>query len=142
MMMYKATKTILVKDATINVLWDAHSDVANWSKWQEHIEWIKVSGEVKAGTSFEMKPKGGKAVKLAILNFDKPYLFKDVSHLPLADMEVATYMEEVPDGVSVKLEIKMTGLLTFLWKNVVAKKIITGHEAQYKAMVSYIKAKN
>lgn len=138
--MYKATETIIVKGATIDALWNAHSDVANWDKWQEHIEWVNVSGEIKAGTSFEMKPKGGKAVKLDILIFDKPYLFKDVSHLPLADMEVATYMKEVAEGVSVKLEVKMTGLLTFLWKNVVAKKIIAGHKAQYDAMVSYIKA--
>jgi len=137
--MFREEKTIIVQGATIDELWNAHSDVANWEKWQDDIEWVKVAGEIQKGTTFEMKPTGGPKVKLEVLTFDKPSLFKDVSHLPFADMEVATYMQEIADGVEVKLVIEMRGFLTFIWKKVVAKVILDGHQAQYDAMLTYIK---
>jgi hypothetical protein len=138
--MFKGEKTIIVKGATIDELWQAHSDVANWAAWQDDIEWVKIEGKAQQGASFEMKPAGGPKVKLEILTFDKPSLFKDVSHLPFANMEVSTYMQEVTDGVEVKLIIEMRGFLTFIWKKVVAKAILEGHQKQYDAMEVYIKS--
>ena len=136
--MYKKEKTIIIKGATINELWEAHSDVKNWSKWQDDIEWTKVEGEVKKGTKFIIKPKGGFKVKLEILTFNKPEQFTDVSYLPFCKMFTTTKMREVDNGVEIKLEIEMKGLLTFLWKRIIAKDIINGHLEQNKSMVSYI----
>ena len=138
--MFTGTKTICIKEASIAELWQVHSDVANWAKWQDAIEWVKVDGAVQQGTTFEIKPKGNPKVKMKILEMNKPYLFKDVSYLPFATMEVSTYMEETSDGVIVKVAIEMRGFLTFLWKNVVAKAILEGHKKQYDAMLIYIQS--
>jgi len=136
--MYKEEKTIIIKGATINELWEAHSDVKNWPKWQDDIEWTKVEGEVKKGTKFIIKPKGGFKVTLEILTFNKPEQFTDVSYLPFCKMFTTTKMKEVDDGVEIKLEIEMKGPLTFLWKNIIAKDIINGYLEQNKSMVNYI----
>ena len=136
--MYKNEKTIVIKGASINDLWDAHSDVKNWAKWQDDIEWTKVEDQIAKGTKFTIKPKSGPKVNLEILTFDKPAQFTDVSYLPLCKMFTTTKMKEVEDGVEIKLEIEMKGLLTFVWKNIVAKGIIDGHLAQNESMVNYI----
>lgn len=137
--MFKGEKTIVVSGVSITELWDAHSDVANWSKWQKNVEWVKISEEVKEGTWFEMKPQGAPSVKLKIIEFDKPKRFVDISHLPLTKMKVATLMQQVENGVEIKLVIEMDGFLTFLWKNKIAKVILANHRAQNEAMIKYIK---
>ena len=136
--MYTNEKTIIIKGASINDLWDAHADVKNWAKWQDDIAWTKVEGQIAKGSKFTIKPKGGPKVNLEILTFDKPAQFTDVSYLPLCKMFTTTKMREVENGVEIKLEIEMKGLLTFMWKNIVAKDIINGHLAQNENMVNYI----
>ena len=137
--MWKKEKTIVIKGATIEELWDAHTDIKNWAKWQEDITWTKVENDnVEKGTKFTIKPKGGPKVNLEIITFNKPKQFTDVSYLPLAKMYTSTYMENTKDGVAIKLVIEMKGLLSFLWKNVIAKNIISGHLQQNENMVNYI----
>lgn len=136
--MFQEEKIITVQGASINELWDTHSDVANWAKWQKDIEWTKVEGEVRNGTKFTIKPKSGPKVDLEVVNFDKLTEFTDVSYLPMAKMYTTTTMKEVENGVEIKLTIVMKGLLTFLWKNLVAKGILKGHEQQNLDMVEYI----
>ncbi len=138
--MYTEKTSIKLEGVTINELWEAHADIKNWFKWQDDIEWTKVSGEIKKGTTFILKPKGAFKVKLEIITFNKPTEFTDVSYLPLAKMYTTTKMKEIKNGVEITLEIKMKGLLTFLWKNVIAKDIIRGHQEQNKQMVTYIKS--
>lgn len=138
--MWKATKTIQIKGATMNELWDAHSDVANWSKWQQSIDWTKVDGKIKKGSLFVIKPKSGPKVKLEVITYDKPSKFTDLSYLPLCKMYTTTKMRKVDDGVEITLDIEMKGLLTFLWKKVIARDIINGHLKQNEDMVNYIKS--
>ncbi len=137
--MYKKEKIITIKGATIEELWDTHADIKNWAKWQQDISWTKVESDiVKKGTKFSLKPKNGLKVNLEIITFNKPKQFTDVSYLPLAKMYTSTFMENTKDGVAIKLVIEMKGFLTFLWKNVIAKDIISGHLQQNKNMVDYI----
>ncbi len=136
--MWKQTKKIQLKGATIDELWNTHSDVKNWSAWQEDIEWTKVDEVVRKGTKFTIKPKGAPKVKLEVVTFDKPSTFTDISYLPLAKMKTTTKMVEIDDKVEIILEIEMTGLLTFLWKKVIAKGILEGHLKQNKDMINYI----
>jgi len=136
--MYKKEKTIIIQGASINELWEAHTDISNWSKWQNKIEWTKVSGEINKGTKFTIKPKGNPKVNLEILTFNKPYVFTDISYLPLCKMFTTTKMREVENGVEIKLIIEMKGLLTFLWKKIIAKEILDSHFEQNQSMVNYI----
>lgn len=140
MKMYKIEKTIIIKGATINELWEAHADIESWPKWQDAIVWTRVEGEIEKGTKFTIKPKSGPKVNLEIITFNKPEQFTDVSYLPFCQMLTTTKMKYVVDGIEIKLEIEMNGLLTFLWKNVVAKKIINSHLEQNQSMIDYIKA--
>lgn len=139
--MWQEKKTITVNEVSIEALWNTHSDIKNWAKWQEDIDHIKINSEVKVGTKFILKPKGGPAVELEILKYNKPFEFVDSTKFPLAKMFTSTFMKETKNGIEVTLDIKMKGILGFLWKNIVAKKILEGHQKQYNAMVKYIKSK-
>ncbi len=137
--MYCAEKKIIVRGVSIESLWETHSDIKNWHQWQEDIAWTKVTGVIEKGTKFILKPKKGPKVHLEILVYNKPFQFTDISYLPLSKMITTTTMKKLDDGVEVNLEIKMTGFLTFLWKRVIAKDILNGHQEQYRQMVAYIK---
>ena len=138
--MWKKETSIIIQGASIHELWNAHADIANWPKWQKDIAWTKVETEIKKGTKFTIKPKGAFKVNLEITQFDKPKQFTDISYLPLAKMYTTTKMKETVDGVEINLEIKIEGLLTFLWKNLIAKDILSGHLTQNENMVKYIKS--
>lgn len=138
--MFREERTIIIAEAGMDELWETHSDVKNWPKWQENIEWTKVEGKIEKGTKFTIKPKGSAKVNLEVLVFDKPSQFTDVSYLPLCKMFTTTKMREVQNGVEVKLIVEMKGLLTFLWKNIVAKGVLNGHLHQYESMVKYIRS--
>ena len=138
--MWKKETTIKLKGVRINALWNAHTDVANWAKWQKQIEWTKTDGTMQKGAKFTIKPKGAPKVKLEVMTFDKPRQFTDLSYLPLAKMYTTTLMEETEKGVSIQLRIEMKGILTFLWKRLVAKDILEGHLQQNKDMVRYIQS--
>lgn len=47
---------------------------------------------------------------------------------------------ETKNGTEIKVAIELKGILSFLWKNIVAKDIIEGHQKQYDNMVNYIKS--
>jgi len=120
--MWKVSKTIALQGATINELWDAHADVANWAKWHPDMEFTIIDGPAQVGTIFYIKPGSGPKTKLKVTRYEKPYVWTDVAFLPLAKMHTTTYMKEVEGGVEVRLEIKMKGIMTFLWKKIIGQR--------------------
>lgn len=78
-----STKT---KEVSRQQLWTVLTDINNWHQWDNDIEWTKLEGEPKLNADFYLKPKGGPKTRLTISKFDKPNVFADISHLPLAKM--------------------------------------------------------
>ena len=136
--MWKVSKTITLQGATIDELWDAHADVANWAKWHPDLEYSTIEGPAKVGSIFYIKPSSGPKTKLKVTEYDKPYVWTDVAFLPLAKMFTTTRMKEVKDGVEVRLEIEMKGIMTFLWKKLIGQGLLDKHLAQNESMVAYI----
>lgn len=118
--MWTAEHTI-VTDASKESVWKAWVDVENWKKWDEGVEWCRLDGEFKAGTTYTLKPKGGPEAKAVITDCQPWKSFSDVTNLPFAKMEFAHELREEKDGLHVTHRITISGLLGFLFVQVIGK---------------------
>ncbi len=52
--------------ASPEAIWEIWQDVANWNTWDHDIEFSAIDGPFKAGTTGNLKPKGGPVVTLSL----------------------------------------------------------------------------
>ncbi len=133
--MWQKSFSLTTKEVTKEKIWSVLTDINNWNTWDKDIEWTKLEGEAKLGANFFLKPKGGPKTKLTISIFDKPNVFADISHLPLAKMHTIHTFSDTPVGVKIEVTIKVIGLLTFLWSKVIAQKQIDGGLLQTNQLI-------
>ncbi len=111
----------LITDATKESIWKAWADVENWSKWDKGVEWCRLDGEFKIGTTYTLKPVGGPEAKAVITDCQPLKRFADVSKLPLAKMEFIHELAEEKDGLHVTHRVIISGPLGFLFAQVIGK---------------------
>ena len=130
-MWHKSFSTV-TKEVTKDQIWTVLSDINHWNDWDKDLEWTELKGEAKPNAVFMLKPKGGPKTKLTISQFDKPNVFADISHLPLAKMHTIHTLSQTSDGIKIQVDIKISGFLTFLWSKVIGQKQIDGglHQTQ------------
>jgi hypothetical protein len=116
-------------------LWAVIADVANWSSWDEEIEFIQIDGLPRSGTEFWLKPKGAPAVKLAIEEFSPPHRFVDVTQFPLAQMRTIHEFSDTPTGTEIQVTVQVWGVLGFLWQKIVAQKQVEGLPGQTQRFI-------
>ncbi len=96
-----STTTTLPKEK----IWKVLSDIENWHKWDDEIEYTKLNGEAKAGTNFVLKPKGAPKVTLTIEEFSPSSRFVDLTNFPLAKMRTIHELVETSSGTSINVTI-------------------------------------
>ena len=137
--MWQKTFSTETNEVSTLQLWSAITDINNWKDWDKDLEWIELKGEVKPGASFYLKPKGGPKTKLTIMTIDKPGIFADVAHLPMAKMHTIHTFTQTDHGVSIRVDVKISGLLTFLWSKVIGQKQIEGCPDQTRQLIAKAK---
>lgn len=70
------------------------------------------------------QPKGGPKLKLQIVEATENKSFTDFTQFPLAKMYGAHTFEETPEGLKLTTTMTVTGPLGFLWRKLVAQKIV------------------
>ena len=70
-----------VKGVTAAKLWKVWADVDRWHEWQRDLDYARLEGEFKAGSTFLLKPKGGPRVRIEVLKAEKDRGFTDLGHL-------------------------------------------------------------
>ncbi len=138
-MWHKSFSTV-TKDVTKEQIWKVLTDINKWNEWDKDLEWTELKGEAKLNTNFFLKPKGGPKTKLTISQFDKPNVFADISHLPLAKMHTIHTFTQTSEGLKIQVDIKILGLLTFLWSKVIGQKQIDGGLHQTNQLIEKAKA--
>lgn len=138
-MWHKSFSTV-TKEVTNEQIWKVLTDVNKWNEWDKDLEWTELKGEAKLNADFFLKPKGGPKTKLTISQFDKPNVFADISHLPLAKMHTIHTLTQTSEGLKIQVDIKVTGLLTFLWSKVIAQKQIEGGVNQTNQLIAKAKS--
>jgi hypothetical protein len=111
----------LITNATRESVWKAWADVENWPSWDKGVEWCRLNGEFKAGTTYTLKPVGGPEAKAVITDCQPLKRFADVTKLPLANMEFVHELAEMADGLHVTHRVTISGPLSFLFAQVIGK---------------------
>jgi hypothetical protein len=122
--MWTKSHSIVTKEVTKEQMWKLFADVNNWHTWDEGIEFAKMEGKFEKGNFFTLRPKGGSNVKVELLETVENKSFLDVTKFPLAKMFDNHTFEETPQGLKITNTISVTGVLGFLWRKIVAQKIV------------------
>ena len=122
--MWTRSHVVITKEVTKEQMWKLFSDVNNWQTWDESIEFAHLEGKFEQGNFFVFQPKGGPKIKLKILEAIENYKFVDLTTFPFAKMYGDHTFEETPEGLKLTTTMKVEGFLGFLWKKLVAQKIV------------------
>jgi len=122
--MWTKSHSIVTEEVTKEQMWKLFADVNNWHTWDEGIEFAKMEGKFEKGNFFTLRPKGGSNVKVELLETVENKSFLDVTKFPLAKMFDNHTFEETPQGLKITNTISVTGVLGFLWRKIVAQKIV------------------
>src|SRR5437667_5465992 len=129
----------MTTDVAPTALYRAITDVNNWSKWDTGLEYTRLEGDVKPGTAFVLKPKGGPKVRMMIDEV-RPHVLVDTAHLLGAKMRTTHEYVQQGNQTTIRLGIEVTGPLGFLWRKVVGEKQIKEAPAQLAAFVTYVRS--
>jgi hypothetical protein len=135
--MWSKSYSIVTNEVTKEQMWKLFSDVNNWDKWDNGIEYAKITGKFEKGTFFVLKPKDGPKVKIELLETIENQIFLDLTRFPLAKMYDEHKFEETPQGLMITATITVKGILGFLWKKLVAQNIVNGLPAEMSEQIKY-----
>ena len=124
--MWKKSHTIVTKEVTKEQMWKLFSDVNNWPNWDAGVDYAELIGKFEKGNHFMFQPKGGPKLKLAIVEAIENQKFTDCTMFPLATMYGEHTLEEVANGLKITTTMSINGPLAFLWRKMVAQKIVDG----------------
>lgn len=105
-------------------MWQLFADVNNWPSWDKSVEFAQLEGKFEKGNAFLFQPKGGPKLKIGIVEAIENQKFTDLTKFPLAKMYGEHTLEETPDGLKLTTTMKVEGILGFLWRKIVAQKIV------------------
>jgi hypothetical protein len=122
--MWTKSYSIVTNEVTKEQIWSLFANVNNWPTWDNGIEFAKLEGKFEKGNYFTLRPKGGPNVKIKLLETVENKMFLDVTSFPLAKMYDHHVFEETPQGLKITNTITVNGILGFLWRKLVAQKIV------------------
>lgn len=136
--MWSRTYRKTFKGLDLNEVWNIWTDINQWHRWQSDIEYAKLDGEFKAGSSFLLKPRGGPKVLIELVKVEENRLFTDLTRFPLAKMYGQHELNLKEDGLELVTTMSIEGPLAFLWKKLVAQGIADGMHEQTENLVDYL----
>jgi hypothetical protein len=122
-------------------IWQAWADVNNWPQWDNELEYCDMKADFSKGNQFILKPKGGPKILLFLSEVIPNYKFIDRCKFFGAIMSDAHELEDTVAGVRITNTITVTGPLSFLWANLVAKNVAKGVPEQTTNLVEYARSK-
>jgi len=121
--MWTKSHSIVTNEATKEQMWKLFTDVNNWHVWNNEIEFAKLEGKFEAGNHYLIQPKNGKIVKVELLEVIENKHCLEFGAFPFAKMYYDHLLEETANGLKITSMITMKGMLSFLWVQLVVKKI-------------------
>lgn len=135
--MWEKSYTTITKRVTAAQMWRLFADVDHWHEWDEGIDYAKLVGEFSKGSHFFMKIKKGPKVKIELIETEKNRSFTDLTRFPLARMTGEHRFEETKDGLKITTTMRVTGLLGFLWRKLVAQGIVDGLPSETARQIEF-----
>ncbi len=128
-----------VKGLDAGQIWKVWTDINQWHKWQDDIEYAKLDGEFQKGSIFLFKPKGGPKIKIELTEVKENSVFVDLTRFPLARMYDSHEIIDHGDELEIKTTIRIAGPLSFLWRKVVAEDVANGMEEQTEKLIERVR---
>jgi hypothetical protein len=122
--MWSKSHSVVTKEITKEQIWKLFADVNNWPAWDKGVEFARLDGKFEKGNHFKFQPKGGPKLNIGIVEAEENKGFTDFTKFPLAKMYGEHIFEETPDGLKLTTTMKVKGALGFLWRKLVAQKIV------------------
>lgn len=121
--MWKRSHSRVFKSIERETIWKCWSDVNSWHEWMPNIDYCRLDNSFVTGSHFTLKPKGGSAVTVELLDVQKGHKFTGRTRFFGATLYDTHEMKSDANGVRVTVTLKVTGPLGFLWRKLVAEKI-------------------
>lgn len=137
--MWSKTYSKKVTGLELEHIWAVWADINNWHEWHDDIEYAKLSGEFAVGNKFILKPKNGPKVNIELIEV-KPYTkFIDLTRFPLAKLYGIHDFIQNGDEIEIRTTMKIEGLLSFIWRKLVAEKVANNEEEQTNSLIKRVK---
>ena len=138
--MWSRSYSKVVRGLKAEQVWKVWTDINQWHTWQVDIEYAKLEGEFKVGNSFVLKPRGGPRVNIELVTVEPNRVFTDLTRFPLAKMYGSHEFFINGDELEIKTTMSIDGILSFLWRKLVAEDVANGMEEQTEKLIE--KARN
>jgi len=114
------------------------ADVDNWSKWNENILDSRLLGEFKEGTFIKLAIKDAPKSKIRLLTIIKNKSFTYLTTFLLARMYTTYEIIEENNHLELRASIKIEGMLSFFWRQLVVQDIADVLEADVDSFVRLV----
>ncbi len=116
-------------------VWRIWTDLNNWAKWHDDLDYCKIEGAFEVGNHFYLKPKGMKPVKIILTEIVQGKSFTDCTNFFGAKMYDTHSLEETANGLILSNKLVVTGPLKWLWIKLVAQEVADTVENETEALV-------
>lgn len=123
--MWQKSYSVIVNGLEPSQVWKIWSDISLRNQWDDDTEWAKIDGAFEEGAILHVKIKNGPKLKMTITECIPNQKFTDTYYFPLARLDGIHEMEHTNEGLRITTTIKMTGLLRWIWRKLVAEKVVT-----------------
>jgi hypothetical protein len=104
-------------------IWRLWTDVNNWSKWHDDLDYCTMAGQFEVGNHFILKPKKASPVKIMLTDVQEERQFTDCTQFWGAKMYDTHIIEETPEGLRLTNTLVVKGPLRWLWVKLVAQNV-------------------
>lgn len=112
------------------------ADMASWPEWNLDTEWVRLDGPFVAGSTGQLKPKGGPKVRFVIERLVPGQEFVDVSLLFGARLTFDHQVTAQPGGgCSIDVMVTSTGPLSRVWNRILGGGIRNTAQADLDRLV-------
>ncbi|MCP4051139.1 MAG: polyketide cyclase/dehydrase and lipid transport [bacterium] len=122
--MWKFSHNIEI-NATPETLWQLWSDVENWKKWDNSIEWSQMKAPFQEGSKGQLKPRNGPCTSFIVSTAVKNKRFVTQSKLPLTQLIFTHEIVEKENTISITHSIVIQGALSFLFSKIIGKSLVS-----------------
>lgn len=133
--MWKKTYNKTFEGIKKETIWRIWTDINNWPKWHDDLDYCKMDGLFEVNNYFILKPKGMKPVKIRLTQIDECHKFTDCTDFFGAKMYDTHAIEETPQGLKLTNTLVVTGPLKWLWIKLVAQKVAATVPDETEALV-------
>ena len=133
--MWKGSYSVKHRGIKAAQVWKVWANVDRWSEWQKDLEFAKLNGKFEEGGTFDFKPKGGPRLTLELVRVETNREFVDLTRFPLARMYGSHRFQENDGELEITTTISIEGPLAFVWRKLVAEKIVAGLKEQTDRLI-------